>query len=308
MLTTNPLYGGLMIETDAWLVDYDAVTNDATVEPQNHTQAWTRVLTGSPAITASNGTLQVVTETATGIKYTYSLPTLDTWTGCYAEAVVRVNASVSGADYGAMFALECGDGAVAVMLRDDGLNLWDMPHVAVDMTQWRRVRVALQGADTCLWVDGKFVHQSSLSYLTDRKQAVFGALAGDGPVDVTWRYMRARMMWGDEAIQEEAMATIGPYYIVIQDLAAAADGSSFTTVSVDHTAEGVFTHCQYPEFTLDDGRVLADIGVLVEVLGDSGNSSFNAKVTNLSYTGDEGYGTAAPDIILRWYRTGLIAP
>jgi len=307
-VTTNPLYGGLLLPTTQWLVQYDAVTNDLTVEPQNHTQIWTRTLTGSPTITAAKATLRIVTDGATGVEYAYSLPTLDTWTGCYAEALVRVAAASAGADLGAMFGIEAGDAAAVVFLRDDGLNIWNADHLAVDMTKWRRVRLALKGADAKLWVDGKFAQESSLSYLTDRTQAIFGVIPGYGACDVTWRYMRARLMWGDESIGEDVMATIGPLYIVITDLAAAEDESSHTTVRVDHTAEGVFTHCQYPVFTLHDGASLIDAGIIVEVLGDTDNTSFEIKVTNLSWAGDETYGTSAPDIILKWTRTGLVEP
>lgn len=306
---TNPLYGGIMLPTDQWLVQYDAVTNDLTVEPQSHSQPWARTLTGSPTITATNGTLRLVTDGATGVQYAYSLPTLDTWTGCYAEAIVRVTAGPVGADRGAMFGIEAGDAAGVVFLRDDGLNLWGAADVAVDMTKWRRVRLALRGADTKLWVDGRLAQESNLAYLTASKQALFGVIPGYGASDVTWRYMRARLMWGDESIGEDVMATIGPYFIVIPDLAAAGDGSSWVVpAGVDHSAEETFTHCQHPTFTLDDGSDLVDAGILVEVLGGTDNGGFEIKVTNLSYPTDRTYGTSTPDIILRWTRTGLTAP
>ena len=190
--TTNPLYGGLLLPTDVWLVQYDCITGGVSVEPPEHSTPWVEAKTGHPEITAENGTLHLVTLHPESIEYSKSLPTLSNVTGCFAEAVVRVATSQAGADLGALLEMEATSAGAAVCLRATGVNLLGEANVAVDMTRWRTVVLGLDGTTSTLWVDGKVMQESTILHPTCGTQVYFGASAIGGSLDVTWRYVRVR--------------------------------------------------------------------------------------------------------------------
>jgi len=305
----SPLYGGNQLPSNLWSVIYDCVTGGASVEPDAHAQAWAKAAVGSPVMSATNGMFSLATALASdGCLYSYDVAGFDTWEGAYLDAQVFVPVGASGSDCGAIIELDLGDAGVAAFLRPDGLNLMGMVNVARDMTRWRFVRLGLQGAEARLWVDGALVQSGGLSYLTTAKRACFGVAPDRGPVTAVWSYVRARRFWGGEAFGGDALVTIGPYYQVFSDLPASLDGTSYQLWEQDHSSEAEFTLAQPPVITMDDDSDPADSGIQVELLLETTGGKFSAKVTNISYSQDLGYGSGGPDFVLKWSRTGLVAP
>lgn len=309
MLTTNPLYGGLALPGTEWIVQYDATGDDVSVEPDAHAQAWAKTVAGSPALSATLGVFNLETSLASeGALYDFADAGFETWDGAYMEAVVRVPTSVSGADAGACIGLELGDAAAIAYLRADGLNLQGAADVPFDMTAWRMVRLGLQGGEARLWVEGRLAQSRGFSYLTTNRRALFGIWPDHGYAETIWRYVQARAFYGGEALWSDALMTIGPEYLIITDLAASLDGTSFTAQAVDHTALAAFTLAEPPVFTMGDETSPVDSGILVECLASADPTGFEVKITNLSWETDLGYGAGLPDIVLKWTRKGLMAP
>lgn len=306
---TNPAYGGIQIPTTAWSVVYDCIGTDASVEPDAHMQAWTKVAVGTPVLSAQNGLFAAATTgQADSVLYSYNVAAFETYTGAYIEALVKVASAPTGLDNGCILALELGDAAAALYLRDDGLNLMGASNVAQDLTGWNWVRLGLYGAEARAWVNGQQVQSAGFSYLTTNRRARWGIPAGDGPASATFRYVQARPMWGAERLWSDALVTIGPFTETLTDFASAEDGSSYRFIQVDHSEDANFALAEEPVFAMAGQTYLSDAGILVEMLGQSTGSTFEAKVTNLSYETDLGYGAAGPDVVLTWTRRGLLEP
>ena len=306
---TNPLFGGIHIPSTEWSVIYDAIGDDVSVDPDGHAQAWTREVVGTPTHVSSNGLFALATTNAAHqCLYHYDDSGYATYTGAYIETLVKVATSTSAIDKGVIVGVELGDAAGAAFIRAAGVNLMGASNVAKDMTGWHWVRLGVYGAETRLWIDGTLVQAYGVSYLTSNKRALFGISDGRGPANATFRYVQARPMWGGERLWSDALMTIGPFSITCTDLAAAADGSSYHIVQVNHATDAAFSLAEPPVFAMAGHTYIYNAGVLVELLGECTGSTFEVKVTNLSYTADGGYGTSAPDINLTWTRTGLVEP
>ena len=201
-ITTSPLYGGIHLPADDWSVVYDCLTGGVSVEPDAHTQAWTKAETGTVVSAASNGMFNLATAAHTdGCLYTFADTDFSTDEGVLIEALLYMDSSASSADMGAALGIEAGENAAVAYLRTGGLNLDGMENVAVDLTGWHWVRVALQGDELRVYVDDLLVQSSyAPSYVTCNKRALFGIIANDGPADVTWRYVRARRLALEETL------------------------------------------------------------------------------------------------------------
>ena len=192
--TTNPLYGGIHLPADNWSVVYDCLTGGVSVEPDSHTQAWTKAETGTVVKAAANGMFSMATcSHVPGCPYHFGDTDFSTDEGVLAEAMLYMDASPASADFGAALGIEAGENAVVAYLRTGGLNLDGLANVAFDLSNWHWVKVALQGDEIRLYVDGQLVQSNyAASYATCNKRVLFGIIANEGPADVTWRYVRAR--------------------------------------------------------------------------------------------------------------------
>jgi hypothetical protein len=192
--TTSPLYGGIHLPADNWSVVYDCLGDDVSVEPDAHAQAWTKAETGTVVKAAANGMFSLATAAhSDGCLYTFADTDFSTDEGVLIEALLYMDSSASSADMGAALGIEAGENAAVAYLRTGGLNLDGLANVAVDLTGWHWLRVALQGDEVRVYVDDLLAQSGyAPSYVTCNKKALFGIIANDGPADVTWRYVRAR--------------------------------------------------------------------------------------------------------------------
>lgn len=204
--TTSPLYGGIHVPADNWSVVYDCLTDGASVEPDAHTQAWTKSETGTVVKAATNGMFSLATAAHTdGCLYTFEDLDYSTDDGVLIEAMLYMDSSASSADLGAILGIEAGENAAVAYLRASGLNLDGLADVAFDLTGWHWVKVALQGDEIRLFVDDMLVQSDyNPSYATCNKQVLFGIKANEGPADLVWRYVRARVFETGEALGTSA--------------------------------------------------------------------------------------------------------
>lgn len=311
----SPLYGQTGLPSGEWLVWYDAVDSGALVDPDAEGSPWTEHLTGSVvhatddiAIFSMADLLEV-----TALYYDYGITGFDNTIGTILEARVKVDICPGAADQGVLLALDDGTVQFRVWLRADGLNIDGRAHQALDMTQWRHVRLAMKGTDTSVYVDEVLIDNGFFSALTALQKCTFGTVVGLGTATTDWRWVRARAMRPYERITEGGfLVTIGPICDTITDLAI----GQTRLYTYDHSLLADFNFAEYPIFKTPSGGLLSDLGVIVSVLAGTDGDEIVVEFYNDSYVGAYGYGAygygygygyggVAPDISFCWTRRGL---
>jgi hypothetical protein len=311
----SPLYGQTGLPSGEWLCWYDGVDSGAVVDPDAEGNPWTEHLTGAVAHSTTDAIFNMADLGAlTGLYYDYTVTGFDNSIGSILDVRVKVDAASSGADQGVLLAIDDGTVQFRVWLRTDGVNIDGMPDYAIDMTQWRNVRLAVKGIDTSLYIDDNLIQNGFFSALTSVERVLFGTAVGYGTATTDWRWARARAMRPYERITEGGfLVTIGPICDTIVDLPI----GSTRLYQYDHSLLADFNFAEPPIFKTPGGALLEDLGVIVtESLGTDGDQIV-VEFFNDSYAGAYGYGVGygygygygyggiGPDISFCWTRRGL---
>lgn len=311
----SPLFGQTGLPSGEWLVWYDAVESGAIVDPDGEGNPWTEHLTGAVVHATDDIGVFSMADLAgiTGLYYDYTVTGFDNSIGSILDVRMKVDASTSGADQGVLLAIDDGTVQFRVWVRADGLNIDGRAHQAVDMTQWRNVRLAMKGVDTSVYIDDTLIDNGFFSALTAVERVIFGTVVGFGTATTDWRWARARAMRPYERITDGGfLVTIGPICNVIVDLPI---GSS-RVYAFDHSLLADFNFAEPPIFKTPGGGLLSDLGVIVTVLLGTDGDQIVVEFYNDSYVGPYGYGAygygygygyggIGPDIPFCWTRRGL---
>lgn len=311
----SPLYGQLGLPGE-WLCWYDAVDDGALVDPDSEGNPWAEHLTGVVAHSTSDiGVFDMADASGlTALNYDFALTGFDNAIGSIFDVRVKVDASAAGVDEGVLLALDDGTVQFRVWLRTDGVNIDGLPDQAVDMTQWRNVRLVMKGIDTSLYIDDNLIHNGYFSALTDLQKVTFGTVVGYGTATTDWRWARARAMRPYERITEGGfLVTIGPICGTLNDLAI----GDTRLYQYDHSLLADFDFAEPPIFKTPGGTLLEDIGVIVTLSLGTDGDQIVVEFYNESYAGAYGYGDSygygygygaggtGPDISFCWTRRGL---
>jgi hypothetical protein len=317
-------YGGILPETQAWLVQYTGSHALASVLPEDDDPAWDKTEVGSPAATVDNGVLELAcADAASALRWWLDDTGYTNATGVVLEALVRVTASSAEADSGLLLEVRDGECQFVVFLRHDGVNILGQDDVAVDLSDgFRRIVLACRGMDCRLLVDGQWVQDGHVASLVEEQRIGFGTASGYGyaTAEIAWVHARAFYSW--ETMPDGGFVMqIGPFDDVIEDLPAydpADPGASldpddekccWRIYEVDHSATAQFTLAEQPVVYSPPGTYeepLADKGVVVQVMAGTDGDGFQLLVMNMGYEDDLGYGYGNPDIPIQWTRKGLV--
>ena len=288
----------MLIDSNYWLTWYKGL-----YDPDAETPPWTKSLVGTVGYDKTQGIVTLTdTDNLTGLRYSLDPGSLSNSAGTILEARMRVIASSSGPDTGALLSISDGLCQFRLWLRADGLNLQDQANEAVDMTVWRYVRLVATWIDASVYVDDNLIQRGHLNALTDKQEITFGTVPDYGFATTQWHLVRARRMQTYEGIKEVGwLVTIGPYCSAIEDLPI----GSAVTMSVTHPDGTDFAWAEMPIFTATDGTTLESKGVLVRALCDTDGKGFEVEFYNDSYGGDTGY-YGVTHVGYCWSRRGLV--
>ena len=334
------MYGGILISSSAWQLEYEGYEGGVDLLPDEVADPWTKTETGSPAAEALNGILSMVVADGEMLNYEHAVVTLDNVAGCRMDIMVMVTASSADSDTGAAMILHDGDNEFVCWLRTDEINLHGFSPRKVDLSRLRQVTLCCQGLSCAVYVDGILAQRGYLASTTTAQKAVFGTIAGYGYASADWRWVRVRALGVNENTTEgewlvEITAdAVGHLSLPAYDPAnpgASLDPEDsvnccFATLHVDHSTEADFTIAEPPVFTNEAGTPWESLGVHFDVLAGTDGGQFYVRVTNWWYYGEggapsSGGGSGGPlsgggsgplsgvglDIAYLWSRRGLVS-
>ena len=151
---------------------------DGDVLPDADDPVWIEMRGGDPEAAVSSGVLTITDDAAAEFLYYGAAPELDNTTGTWLEAWVKVaDATGLAANRGSALAIHDGTYQFTVWLRSDGLNIDDEADVALDFTEWRRVRFVAKGKGCALFVDGDLRQTGSYMNESTKQLVTFGSWA-----------------------------------------------------------------------------------------------------------------------------------
>jgi len=158
--------------------DMFAQEYDGAVLPEADDPVWVEMRGGDPVAAVSSGVLTIADDAAAEFLYYGAEPELDNDAGTWLEARVKVaDATGLAANRGSALAIHDGTYQFTVWLRSDGLNIDDEADVALDFTEWRRVRFVAKGKGCALFVDGDLRQTGSYMNESTKQLVTFGSWA-----------------------------------------------------------------------------------------------------------------------------------
>jgi hypothetical protein len=188
----NALFGGICPGI-SWLAQYaGGAGSGASVLPDDDTPAWTKAEAGDAVDAVTSCVLATDLDGTGGLTYTLAQD-LAAGDGAMIEAFLQVSGDLSAPDSGLRLVLCTATQAYAAWIHSGGLNLDGEANVALDMSNWRNVRLMGRGATCALAVDGVIV-QVGPAGVAAASSVEFGIPTQTGVIGADWVEVRARAL------------------------------------------------------------------------------------------------------------------
>ena len=189
---------GRYYNADTFAAEYDGA-----VLPDADDPAWVEMRGGDPVTAVSSGVLTITDDTAAEFLYYGATPELSNAEGVWLEARVKVaDATGLAVNRGSALAIHDGTYQFTVWLRSDGFNIDAESDVALDFTDWRRVRFVAKGKGCQLFVDGSLRQTGGYMNLSAKQLVTFGSWAD--------AYQQYQHRLGGDTTAEGGQTVTGP--------------------------------------------------------------------------------------------------
>jgi hypothetical protein len=189
----SSLFGGICPGID-WTAQYTGgAGSGGSVFPEDDTPAWTKAEAGDVVASAVSCVLATDLEGTGGLTYTLAQD-LAAGEGAYLEAFLQVSGDLSAPDSGLRLVLCTAEEAYAAWIHSGGLNIDGEANVALDMSNWRNVRLMGRGASCALAVDGVVVQLGPKTGVATASYVEFGIPTQTGVIGADWREIRSRRL------------------------------------------------------------------------------------------------------------------